>query len=86
MFPHVNIPSTTALATLHENGRCLGLLAGANAVMPNLSPPDLRNHYSLYDNKSAFGAESAEGLATLSSQLAKNNLYITTEKGDYSDV
>lgn len=86
MFPHANIPSTTALATLHENGRCLGLLAGANVVMPNLSPPDMRNQYSLYDNKAAFGAESAEGLKALSSQLAKNNLYITTEKGDYSDV
>lgn len=86
MFPLANIPSTTALATLHENGRCLGLLAGANVVMPNLSPPDIRNQYSLYDNKAAFGAESAEGLKALASQLAKNNLYITTEKGDYSDV
>lgn len=86
MFPCANIPATTALHTLHPQGRDKGLLAGANVVMPNLSPSALRKRYSLYDNKKAFGAESAEGLATLASQLEKVNLFITTEKGDYKNV
>ncbi|MDE5713170.1 MAG: [FeFe] hydrogenase H-cluster radical SAM maturase HydE, partial [Muribaculaceae bacterium] len=70
----------------HPQGRDKGRLAGANGVTPNLSPSALRKRYSLYDNKKAFGAESAEGLATLTSQLEKVNLFITTEKGDYKNV
>ena len=86
MFPCANIPATTALHTLHPQGRDRGLLAGANVVMPNLSPTGIRKQYSLYDNKKSFGAESAEGLAKLASQLEKINLFITTERGDYKNV
>lgn len=86
MFPHANIPSTTALASLQPDGRIRGLLAGANVVMPNLTNDIYRKQYSLYNNKAAFGAESAEGLELLADELAQVNLYITTEKGDYSNV
>lgn len=86
MFPHANIPSTTALASLGVDGRKLGLLAGANVVMPNLTQDIYRKQYSLYNNKAAFGAESAEGLDILARELADVDLYITTEKGDYSNV
>ena len=64
------IPATTALATLAPDGRLRGILAGANVVMPNLSPKDDRVKYSLYDNKATLGAEAAEGLSLLAEQLA----------------
>ncbi len=86
MFPHANIPATTALATLHPQGRILGLKAGANVVMPNLTIEDYRNQYSLYNNKVAFGVESAEGLELLKQELGTADLYVTTEKGDFSNV
>lgn len=84
MFPYANIPATTALATLSGNdGRNRGILAGANVVMPNISPLRCRESYSIYDNKAATGAEAAEGLDLLARELSGIGLEITTERGDY---
>jgi biotin synthase len=55
LCPRANIPSTTALATLNKrNGRELGLVRGANIVMPNLTPPQYRVHYEIYPNKACI--------------------------------
>lgn len=70
MFPKAHIPSTTALATLSPEGRLRGILAGANVVMPNISPVEVRDKYSIYDGKAAFGAECGEGISMLKEQLA----------------
>lgn len=86
MFPGANIPSTTALATLSADGRKKGILAGANVVMPNLSPVESRKNYSLYNNKAYSGAEAVEGLAELSEELNHIGYKITTERGDYKNV
>lgn len=51
MFPYAMIPATTALCTLHPKGREMGLRAGANVVMPNLTPSSVRHLYALYENK-----------------------------------
>lgn len=51
LFPYVLLPATTALGTIAPNGRELGLKAGANVVMPNLSPVRVRKKYELYENK-----------------------------------
>ena len=59
MIPKVLLPATTALGTIHPKGRELGILAGANVVMPNLSPTEVRKDYLLYDNKICTGDESA---------------------------
>lgn len=83
MFPNANIPSTTALASLSPEGRNKGLAAGANVVMPNITPMDYRKDYSIYDNKAAYGSEAAEGLALLAAEVAEIGLELTTEKGDY---
>ena len=69
MLPSANIPSTTALATLSPYGRELGILAGANVVMPNITPSCFRADYSLYSGKASSGAEAAEGLAALTDRL-----------------
>lgn len=83
MHPQALIPSTTALATLAENGRERGILAGANVVMPNLSPVFQRSKYTLYDNKASMGAEAAEGLLLLEQKLKKIGYTIDMGRGDH---
>ena len=84
MNPSALIPSTTALASLTADGRKRGILAGANVVMPNLSPLSVREKYSLYNNKAAFGSEAAEGLKELEKQLGKIGYAISYLRGDYN--
>lgn len=84
MFPSANIPSTTALATIDSDGHMKGLLAGANVVMPNITPYNFRKNYSIYDNKAATASEAAEGLHILRKSLARIGMEITTERGDYT--
>ncbi len=81
MFPYALIPSTTALGTIHPNGREMGLKRGANVVMPNLSPVSVRKNYLLYDNKISTGEEAAECVANLK-KLVKNAGYkVVTDIG-----
>ena len=81
--PDALIPATTALATLHPDGRKRAILAGANVVMPNLSPLEVRKKYSIYDNKAATGNESAEALAKLEKELDGIGYHIDYSRGDY---
>ena len=83
IHPHALLPATTALATLIPDGRERGILAGANVVMPNLSPREERRKYELYNDKASLGAESAEGLAALQKQLKTIGYEISTERGDF---
>lgn len=82
IFPEALIPSTTALATLDSRGRMLGFAAGANVVMPNLSPLSVRGKYELYDDKACTGGESAEHLDILEKELKEQGLHIKTDRGD----
>lgn len=82
-LPQALIPSTTAMATLSPDGRLRGILAGANVVMPNLSPTDTRKLYALYDNKAALGAESAQGVKLLADELATIGYHIDWSRGDF---
>ena len=84
MLPTALIPSTTALATLSPDGRLHGILAGANVVMPNLSPADQRERYALYDGKASSGTEAAEGLRQLEAQLSTIGYHIDWGRGDPS--
>lgn len=83
MHPQALIPSTTALATLDPKGRLLGILAGANVVMPNLSPVNVRKQYSLYNDKASMGAEAAESLVLLQAQLDTIGYQISYDRGDF---
>ena len=83
MHPRALIPATTALATLSPEGRNRGILAGANVVMPNLSPLSVRQKYELYNDKAALGAESAEGLQALQKELDRIGYCIDYGRGDY---
>ena len=81
MFPYALIPSTTALGTIDPLGRELGLRAGANVVMPNLSPASVREKYELYDNKICTGAEAAEGRASLEQRVISAGYRVVTDIG-----
>lgn len=83
MLPKVLLPSTTALGSIHEYGRELGILAGCNVVMPNLSPYSLRKQYSLYDNKRYSGSESAQCLEELNERFKKIGYHLESSRGDY---
>ena len=81
-LPNALIPSTTALASIHENGRELGLKAGANVVMPNLSPMDVREDYALYDGKAYQGYEGAECINLLEKRINKIGYIVDMSRGD----
>lgn len=82
-LPQVLLPATTALGTIHPSGRELGILAGANVVMPNLSPTGVREKYQLYDNKICTGEESAQCRNCLSARVEAVGCHIVTARGDY---
>lgn len=82
MFPKVLLPSTTALGTIVPGGREKGLLAGANVVMPNLSPVSVRKKYALYDNKISTGEEAAQGVDLLKKAVEKVGYQVVCSRGD----
>ena len=82
VLPDVLLPATTALATGDPQGRVKGLLAGANVVMPNLSPADVRGDYLLYDNKVTSGSEAADAVRLLAAEFAEAGFRIVTDRGD----
>ncbi|MBQ4179132.1 MAG: [Ruminococcus sp.] len=83
MHPHILLPATTALGTIHPQGRELGIMHGANVVMPNLSPLEHRKDYAIYDNKICTGDEAAECIRCLSVRMKRIGYKIVTERGDY---
>ena len=80
--PNILLPSTTALGSIDPMGREKGILAGANVVMPNLSPLDTRSKYELYNNKLSIGAESAQGKTELEKRMEIIGYKIVTARGD----
>ena len=80
--PTILLPATTALGTLDEKGREKGVLAGANVVMPNLSPLSVRKKYMLYDGKVATGQESAQCVDDLRQRMREIGYEVVTDRGD----
>ena len=83
MNPHVLLPATSALGTMHPKGRELAIAAGANVVMPNLSPQESRSLYSIYNNKLSTGSEAAESAADIRARMKAIGMDVPTERGDY---
>ena len=82
MLPYVLLPATTALGTIVPTGRELGLLAGANVVMPNLSPTGVRAKYTLYDGKICTGDEAAECVVCLKRRIESTGYRLVVARGD----
>jgi len=83
MLPEVLLPATTALGTIDPRGREKGLEAGANVVMPNLSPAGVRDKYLLYDNKICTGDEAAECIRCLGVRVASVGYQLSMSRGDH---
>lgn len=82
MMPKLLLPATTALGTIDSQGREKGILAGANVVMPNLSPTSVRKKYELYDNKICTGDEAAECRTCLQRRMESIGYELVTDRGD----
>lgn len=86
MLPNVLIPSTTALGTIDSDGRARGILAGANVVMPNLSPQEVRTKYALYDHKICTDEEAAEGVLSLRTYIEELGYQAKVDRGDFQPL
>ena len=85
LLPRVLLPATTALGTMDPLGREKGFAAGANVLMPNLSPAGRRRQYDLYDNKLCTGDEAAESLAELKKRVEAAGWRLSMERGDAAE-
>lgn len=83
LLPCAMLPSTTALGTAAGNGRERGILAGANVLMPNLSPREARARYRLYNNKLSEGAECADNVRELRERIRAIGYDIVVDRGDF---
>ena len=82
MFPKILLPSTTALGSIDPLGREKGLKAGGNVVMPNLSPINVRDKYSLYDGKICTGDEAAECRICIERRINAAGFNLEITRGD----
>ena len=82
-LPDVLLPATTALGTIDPAGREKGIKCGANVLMPNLSPADVRGKYLLYDNKICTGEEAAQCIECLKNRVSAIGYEIVTDRGDH---
>ncbi|MDF2523020.1 MAG: radical domain protein [Clostridiales bacterium] len=82
LLPEVLLPATTALGTIDPYGREKGLKAGANVVMPNLSPVEVRKKYALYDGKICIGDEAAECRSCIENRINHAGFFVDMSRGD----
>lgn len=83
LLPDVLLPATTALGTIDPQGREKGILAGANVVMPNLSPSGVREKYMLYDGKICTGDEAAECRRCMEMRVERIGYHVVVSRGDW---
>lgn len=86
IHPRILLPATTALGTISPDGREKGILAGANVIMPNLSPVTERKKYELYNNKLCTDDEASENVEQLKKRIAEIGYNIVTSRGDVKDI
>ncbi len=82
LLPDALLPATTSLGTIHPLGREQGLKAGANVVMPNLSPTNVREKYALYDGKICTGDEAAECRGCIERRINNAGYKVEVCRGD----
>ena len=85
MLPNVLLPATTALGTIDKKGREKGIFAGANVIMPNISPTQNRKNYSLYDNKIGTSDTAQESKAKVDKMLSGIGYFAPSVRGDFEN-
>ncbi|WP_295152759.1 [FeFe] hydrogenase H-cluster radical SAM maturase HydE [uncultured Ruminococcus sp.] len=83
LLPRVLLPATTALGTIIPDGREKGVLAGANVIMPNLSPMTVRKKYMLYNDKLGTDSEAAESVNNIKERMSAIGYEVAVSRGDY---
>ncbi|KDR96695.1 iron-only hydrogenase maturation protein HydE [Peptoclostridium litorale DSM 5388] len=83
LLPDVLLPSTTALGTIDPLGREKALNAGANVVMPNLSPTNMRKKYELYADKICTGDEAAHCRKCIEGRINRAGFEVDMSRGDH---
>lgn len=86
LLPYALIPATTALGTVHPMGRELGLKAGANVIMPNLTPENERKKYLLYDNKICVGEDINQCHSCIEKRVSSVGYHIVTDVGNVKRI
>lgn len=84
LLPKVLLPATTALGSISPKGREQGLKAGANVVMPNLSPTNVRDKYLLYDGKICTGDEAAHCRGCIEDRISSAGYAVNMGRGDHA--
>lgn len=84
ILPDVLLPATTALGSLDKKGREQGLRHGANVVMPNLSPTNVREKYALYDGKICTGDEAAHCRLCIEGRIKSAGFTVDMNRGDHA--
>lgn len=82
LFPDALIPSTTALGTIDLQGREKGFQAGANVVMPNITPVNVRELYLLYDEKICTGEDAFQCRGCLEGRVFGAGYRMVVDRGD----
>jgi len=82
ILPNADLPVMTSIATAHPRGREMAVMAGANIVMPNLTPPAERAKYALYDGRGTLGADAADGLEILKRRMAAIGYTLASDRGE----
>ena len=85
MLPDVLLPATTALGSVQDNGRQLGVLSGCNVVMPNLSPLSVREKYLLYDHKAGIKNDAQSSIELLCAQMEEIGYEVVVGRGDFQE-
>ncbi|MDO4187608.1 MAG: [FeFe] hydrogenase H-cluster radical SAM maturase HydE [Lachnospiraceae bacterium] len=82
IFPYALIPATTALGSIHPEGREMGLMSGANVIMPNLTPTQNRKNYKLYDNKICMDDDPEICIGCIENRVSKAGYKIVNNIGN----
>ncbi len=85
LLPDINIPATTAMETLHPQGRLLALQCGANVVMPNVTEGNYRQKYELYPGKICTGDTPAKCRACIEGKIQSIGRHISQSRGFHGD-
>ncbi len=82
LLPRAMIPSTTALESIAPHGRMRGFLAGANVIMVNLSPDEVKEHYLLYDNKAFLHTDAHRAVENIRAELHAQGMELLVSIGN----
>lgn len=82
ILPHAHLPATTALSTLHRDGRMLALSSGANVIMPNITPARYRELYEIYPDSASLSDPEDGGIREVAEMLESMGRRLSKTRGD----